>query len=66
MVQGGSRSETGLFVITYPVQFVPGVRHGRPNELIQGVQAIIFIPTSDATTIMYPLKSLKLPVGNGI
>ena len=37
MVKSGNRSETGLFVITYPIQFVPGVRNGRPEE--QGVQA---------------------------
>ena len=35
----GNRSESGLFVITYTVQFVPGVREGRLEELIQGVQA---------------------------
>ena len=39
MIQSGNRSEIGLSVITYPVQFVPGVRHGRPDELKQGVQA---------------------------
>ena len=37
-VQWGSRCKTGLFVITYPVQFVPGVRHNRPEEFMQGVQ----------------------------
>ena len=25
----------GLFVIIYPVQFVPGVRYGRLEELVQ-------------------------------
>ena len=28
MVQSGNRSETGMFSVTYPVQFVPAVRHG--------------------------------------
>ena len=30
--------ETWLFVITYHVQFVHGVGHGRPEELMQGIQ----------------------------
>ena len=35
MIQSVNRSEPGLFVIAYSVQFVPGVRHGKPEE--QGV-----------------------------
>ena len=34
-----NRSDAGLFVITCPVQFVPGVRRGRLEELMQAVQA---------------------------
>ena len=39
MVHSGNMSETGLFVITYPVPFVPGVRHGRFEERVQRVHS---------------------------
>ena len=39
MVKRGHMSETGLLYITYSVQFVPGVCHGRPEELMQEAQA---------------------------
>ena len=39
MVHSGNRSETGLFVITYPVPFVPGVRYGRFEERVQRVHS---------------------------
>ena len=39
MVQSGNRTEIGLFVITSPVQCIPGIRHGRSEERMQRVQA---------------------------
>ena len=41
MVQSGNRSEIGLFVITYPVQSVPKVCHGRPEELSYVVLSLV-------------------------
>ena len=38
MVQSENRSETGLFAITYPAQFVLGLRHSRHEEPMQGLQ----------------------------
>ena len=56
MVQIGNRSGAGLFVNTYPVQFVPGICHGRPEEFMQEVQVdtnpSFDIRYADDTTIM--------------
>ena len=59
MVQSGNRSETGLFVITYLVQFVPGVHHGKPEELMQ-VRSSSQIQTSALTSDMQMRQQLCL------